>query len=59
MKINCTLHTCKQYPINVRVSGTLQPAFRKREIMTMWSQCHTVYMVSLIWVKIAQTVIDI
>ena len=29
---------CRQYPINERVSATLQPAFRKREIMTTWSR---------------------
>ena len=58
MKANGTIHTCKQYPINDRVSDTLQPAFRKRQIMTAWSQCHTVYVVSFIWIKMAQMLVD-
>ena len=31
MKINCTLYTCKRYPVNELVSDHLQPEFRKRQ----------------------------
>ena len=54
MKVNCTLYACKQYPIIERYWYIAVGI-----IMTTWSQCHTVYVVSLIWIKMAQTVIDI
>ena len=56
MKINCILYKCKQYPINERVSGNLQRAFRKQQNLMTRSQCHTYLYVYSMYISVYRNV---